>query len=451
MPKRTMSQGILLAILLICLAVLGTLLTLLSPTQPQSEPLANRSIYNSDVSGYRAWYLTNKKAGIPMRPWEKSFANLAALPAPATMLMVEPYTVAKTSIIFGKKEAAMLLAWVSEGNTLVLLDDFRRYGSNSIAYDLALQVKRTYNRQSSSVSHPRGQANSPTPDPAAQPLTRITTLKALGNYVHLPIVSRSGLSFQQEKFHAFPSQTLLADAKNNPVLIRIPYEKGVLIVGTALDLGDNAYLHNPANDNYQYLSNLLVHEKNPIFINEFVHGYAESEDIFSYYQQKTPLGAIFGQLFLALIFLVWLSIVRWTPKPTEEDATAQQPTETSNGLHMYIQSLAGIYYRTQSASLAIAPQLDRIERLLRQRFRLSLDEESRLHHLLGSIFADYSNKEDEMGNQPDALLNILKRARTLVEKQERLPHPTLLKLTRQLTIIEERLQQHGTRIHSSQR
>lgn len=439
MVRRPLNQNLLLTILLISLAGLGLLYTMLTPEPPMTEALPDRSIYNASPTGYRAWHLSNQKAGIPMRPWQKPFTELDAMPGPATMLMVEPYTVAKTSVIFGQKEAAMLLGWVAEGNTLVLLDDFRRYGSNAIAYTLALEVERSRQRQPSSTG---------SPSVTFQALTPSKAPKQLNTYVRQRLMTQGDLSFRRNRAAKFPSQTLLSTPAENPVLIRMPYHKGVLILGTVVDLGQNTYLHRPANDNYQFLSNVLVNEKKPIFVNEFIHGYTESEDIFAYYQKQTPLGAIFGQLLLVLLVMLWLAFVRWTPKPDEQEGQAKNQAQEPDGMERYIQSMAGVYYRTQSAPLALEPLLNRLDSLLRKQFRLSLKEETdenELRHLLGSVFAHYSNKGSEIDPSPDALLNVLKQAQSVVSKQKRLSHQELLKLARQLTMIEERLHDYGTR------
>ena len=442
-----------LPILLLCLASLIVLMTALNPEQPSPEPIANRSIYSNASSGYRAWYLASKKAGAPMRVWEKSFLKLEQMPAPATMLIVEPYTVSKTSVIFGQKEATQLLDWVADGNTLVLLDDFRRFGSNSLAYTLSLNIEHWKKPLigTSGTSLPK-----PSPVHIAN---KADAKKALGNYVHLPLLSQTWLGFGNTQSEYFPATVLVEDAQNHPVLIRVPYHKGSLILGTTVDIGDNAYLNGPANDNYQLLSNLLAMEKKPVFINEFVHGYVESGDIFSYYQKNTPLGAIFAQLVMAFLVMLWLSFTRWTPRPAEPEKT--DSIGESGSLGNYTNSMASVYYRAQAASLALEPQLTHIENLLRRRFRVSLQEENRLCHLLGEALADYSNKGSLPEAEPDALLKALQRAQAVVEKQERLQPGDLLKLSQQLAILENRLQAtkgrkerltyDGTRSHTPQR
>jgi len=170
-------------------------------------------------------------------------------------------------------------------------------------------------------------------------------------------------------------------------------------------------------------------------VNEYVHGYEEAEDFLTYLGQTTPLGVIFVQLLLGFILLLWLSATRWTPKPQEVSQNDPIADSGVNPIEAYIQSMARIYARSQAASLALEPQIDRIEALLRQRFRLSLEDDERLKHLLGASPADYSSKEDS----PESLMNALHQARLVIQNQERLTQRDLLRLARQLTLIEERL------------
>jgi hypothetical protein len=437
LQRFQLQQGGLFLVFLLIIAVLAAALALLSPDQPETEPLANRSVYNYGATGYRAWYLASKKAGIPILTWERSFAHLDEMPSPATMLMVEPYTVAKTSIIFGKKEGLYLLKWVEEGNTLVLLDSFKRYGSDFMADILSLDIHTRKKPQHSASGF------SPSQSVQIEPTQNI-----LSSYVRQGLLSETALSFKlgneaKSLFNeALQHQVLLENAYHQPLMIRIPYGKGIIILGTTADLGANRFLQGPTNDNYQFLSNLLVREKKPIFINEFIHGYTEAGDLLSYYQKHTPLGPIFAQFVLAFIVLLWLSFIRWTPKPQE--ALELPTTEAGTGLDAYIQSLAGIYHRTQSSSLALEPLLRRIESTLRQKFGVSLDEEARLQNLLLNVFADYSNK----GASPDSALETLKKAQAATRRQEKLSERDLLRLVQQLTGIEERLQHYGQRTHT---
>lgn len=413
MPRRPV---FILPLLLMALIVMVALLTMLSPERSQPEPFANRSIYNNAPSGYKAWYLANRKAGLPMTAWERSFSDLDQVPEPATMLIVEPFTVAQSHITFGRDEVNTLLTWVSRGNTLVLLDDFKRYGS-----EYFLQV------MSQKVRNAPGSANLPLhalakPDPL------------LASFLGAPL--RSEVTRRFEPGTDYPVQVLLADGQNRPLIIRIGYQKGSLILGTPVDLASNKFLPaQPENDNFQFLSNLLLLEKKPVFINEFVHGYAAIDNILAYYQQKTPLGGMLVQLFFAFLLVLWLSFFRWTRPPEDKSVPGKE-----GSLGAFINSLAGVYYRNRAGSLALGPQLDQIDRTLKRRYRVTLQEEetARLDHLLQDLFADYSSKDES----PGVLIAGLKKAREITEQQAPVHPRELLRLSRQLAFIQERLR-HG--------
>jgi len=433
--------------LLLLLAVLVGLSTLFSPSAQNGEPLANRSIYNTSASGYRAWWLACQKSGLGLTPWEKSFDKLDTLPGAATMLMVEPFTFSSSNVLFGEKEAELTLDWVRQGNTLVLLDDFHRAGSHAVAQKILARVWGASDNQATPAAD-RGSG-----EPSSQALSIPASQKALSVYVTRPVVSRINLRFRSldqvlsgTDLHWEP---ILVDQVGKPLLIRVPLGKGALILGTATDLADNQYLHNPANDNYQFLANVLKREGKPVFVNEYVHAYQEAADLMSFLGKNTPLGVIFVQLVLGFILLLWLSFMRWTPKPKTNAGSSALPEVDS--LQAYIQSMARMYMRSQAASLVLAPQVERIQALLRRRHRLTLEDETQLRHilgetqlkhLLGTSPGDYSSKDES----PEALADALQQARLVVQNEARLSHRELLKLARQLTLIEERLQYERHRV-----
>lgn len=426
-------ESLLLPLFLLGLALLTGVTTYLAQDTPSTgEALVENSIYNNGPSGYRAWFLTAQKSGLPVKTWENGFEDINSLPSPATMLIIKPYTVAGTQVVFGQKETEQLLRWVGHGNTLLLLDDFRRSGSHTLASRLMLKAKKDITQTR------RGKTPSPT-----KTLTLLQRPQ-LGTYLQAPILSRSTISLQPLVDNTAIYQPLLLDKEGKIQLWKIPYRKGTFILGTVTDLASNQYLNTPRNDNYQLLTNLLSASKAPVFVNEFVHGYLETGNLLSYFQKKTPLGNIFAQLTLFFFMLLWLSFVRWTPKPKEPDHRLKTPD--SSGQEAYIQSLAGLYYRSKSPSLALSPLLNRIEVELRKRFRLNLDDEAGISDLLSTLFANYSNTEES----PTSLVTALQKTKAVIREREKLSNRDLLKLSRQLTLIEERLR-HGTRKHASYR
>jgi hypothetical protein len=444
---RFIQKTLLLPLFLLGLAGLTTLTTFLGQNpKAQTEALVENSIYNHGPSGYKAWFLTAQKIGLPLRVWESSFNELNTLPTPATMLIVKPFTVSGSSVVFGKKEAALLMQWVAKGNTLILLDDFNRFGSNALAQQLQLTVHQSalLKEKTRAGKHNVSQNISPNISLLTR-LNIVDTDKHLRTYVKAPIISQTHISLLSSPASQNVVEPILTDTQGNTRLARIPYQGGRLILGTMADLAENQYLNQPANDNYQLLANLLKRQNSAIYVNEFVHGYLANDDLMSYFQKKTPLGSIFAQLVLFFCLLLWISFVRWAPKPQEPEKQTQNLD--TGGQNAYIQSLAGLYLKSKSPSLALGPQLKQLETTLRQRYRLEMEEEARLQDLLTTLFADYSSIEE----YPAQLLDAFKRAKlAILEEQTPISQQDLLKLSRQLTLIEERLR-HGNRTFCDKR
>ncbi len=430
-PKKPVSKEALwLTFLLTGIVTFVGLATLLTPSNHSgAEALVENSIHNAGPSGYKAWFLASQKSGLAIASWEDSFDGLRELPTPTTMLIVKPYTVTNDSVAFDQKETAKLLQWVAKGNTLVLLDDFRRVGSGALLEGFQLDLRLP--------APAKPKASNPAPalrSLSLSPQARIP----LGAFLKAPLLSRNVTTLQTGNSGILNAEPILQDVQKHPVLVWLPYRKGRLILGTITDLGENRYLHQPDNDNYQFLTNLLRQTNNPIVVNEFVHGYAESGDLLSYFQKKTPLGGIFAQFLMFFGLLLWLGFVRWKPvAPMREES----PNPDQGAHSPYINSLAGLYLKSKSASLALTPQLKRLNTTLRQRHRIQLSEEARVHDLLLSRFAHYSSTQgDTQGktqSSPDELMAAVKLAIRATETELPLTPQTLLKTSRQLTVIEK--------------
>ena len=212
---------------------------------------------------------------------------------------------------------------------------------------------------------------------------------------------------------------------------------GVITLTTLVDIADNSFLQNAEVDNYQLLTNIVLQaaKGRPIAINEYVHGYTRVGDLLAYYQKKTPLGKMLTQLLLVFLVMLWLSFTPWKPK------VSLREERQDISLSAFIASMAGIYYRTRSASIVLAPRLHDIERTLRKRYRMGLGETKRVGALLENLFAPTAIRGYSDGAE---LARALEKARQVAARRQNLPHPELLKLSRQLSLIQDTLQ-HGSR------
>lgn len=482
--------ALILAVLILLLSGAIFLTTLVkSGQQGRDELMINRSVYNAKPSGYKAWYQTLQNAGVQTRIWRTPFSSLNKLPAPATMVIIEPYTYNDMTVTFGPKDIKSLLAWVEEGNTLVLLDTFQRKNIRKLlvplripppsaipvnkaaswktakAYPLVIgkaePLLKSFITRNVETTMPYRLSVDPTPDfflPNLQEPDSETTESqdGEGETENEPDAAAEAEATEEEPIiengadaedpgdiedpaldlpRPTPRKVLLSDENGEPLLFKVRYGKGNVLIGTPTDLASNQYLFETEVDNYQFLSNMLLLEGNPIVINEYIHGFSENPDILSYYS-KTPLGKIFMQVFFLVIVLLWLSFYRWKPvRQTRQEEAAPAQTD-------FIQSIAGIYYRSQSSLLALAPLIGSIETILRQRYRVELNEANRIQTLLQSLFGDYSNREDRMRH--------LQRAQEIIRQDQKIPHRDLLKLVRELSLIKEKLVQTDTSPETAQ-
>ncbi|HEY9746270.1 MAG TPA: DUF4350 domain-containing protein [Oculatellaceae cyanobacterium] len=406
-PRTTLQIGV-------CVLLLFVLSLISIWLKPQNlspkEDFVNRSIYNSAPSGSRAWYLAIKKSGIPVSLWEESFQELKALPGPATMLIIQPFAVISGRMVFDEAATQQLLTWVGQGNTLILLDDFQRPEAKAFIEHVGFRV----------IAEAPGMLS-----PSAS-----QSGHALNDFVAYPLHSQSGGILQAVPKHRRHFTPLLRNTRNQPTLIQLPYQKGSLILGTSTDLIANQWLHKNADGNFQYLANLIQLEKKPLVINEFVHGYRKAGDIFAFFREKTPIGAIAMQLFFVFLLVLWLSFMRWTPV---WPALKKQASENS-GIRPFIDSLAGVYYRRHAAILALRPMLEQVATTLRDRYQIHLQDSVQIQTLLESLPSPYSSSNAET-------LGTLREAQELVSLGGggTLPHRELLRIAQQLSELQERL------------
>lgn len=340
-----------LGLLLVGMILLSGVSETLKSAQTQKDYFTDRSAYNEGPSGYQAWYTVIQKTNTYIRPWKKPFENL---PQPATMVVLEPKSVIRLDVTVRKTDLPRILSWVEKGNTLIWIDQFDRGNPDLLLKTLGLKLVTP---KSSTPAHPIA--------PHALHLS-LSAPNALRAFVKQPIVSETqqALAITHSKY---PLTVLLENQHHQPVLIRAPYFKGHIIIGTVTDLASNQFLQNREIDNFQYFSNLIRLPKKPVYLNEYVHGHQSDASLFSYYNQHTPLGKVLIQLCFVFLFLLWWSFSPWRPQRhivLEQDKSIQ--------LNEFVGSLASIYYKADAQELLLTPYLHQIEQALNRRHHLSL-------------------------------------------------------------------------------
>lgn len=407
--------------LLILLGLMTSIAMLLERRQTVREERPDASVYNSRPSGYRAWMKTMEKAGLKVNIWRSGFDELERIPVRATMVIIEPKAMIRDTGAgrsrrpLDQKSVERMIQWVKAGNTLIFLDDFAEKDEKRLLLraEVTGSVKEGEN-SSISVRH--------------QPYRlRVPASASAFFHTHLrqPIRSYSDVRLQ-----SVSSEVLLEDGEGRALIERRPLGKGTLILGTVPDLASNRYLFTQNNDNFQFFTNLVTSERQAILINEFVHGYLRDPDLLSYYM-NTPLSYVLYQLLFLFLILLWASFRPW--KPIRRDVNDRN---NGDSMREYLQSMAGIYLRAGAAPLALDPQMAVIDHVLRRRYRIAPEETEKLAHLLGSLFADYDRQQGEMA------LDAIQKGRQAVQQRRRIPQDELAKLSRQLSLIQERLE-HG--------
>jgi hypothetical protein len=455
--------GILFLLLLI-LAVSSAVMVWLklengSESNNHVDLIEERSVYNQGATGYRAWYLACKKANVLFEIWIRP---VASLPVSAngqlqtyTMLMVKPYSVVRQETSFTPAEAQQVLSWVTQGNTLVLLDDFKRSGSHTIANHVQLSTELT---------DASGQK-------AFLPLTVSRQVSPrLQSFIKAPVQSRISRFFSVLPAHP-QLKILLQNSRQQPVLIDLPYGKGHLILGTVTDLAENVVLNQPNQDNFQFLSNLLLQQNNPVLINEFVHGYQEQRNALNYYLSIPAVRLTLLQVGFLVLFFLWSGFSNWKPPlpPDSENQSEANLKEPQGGraqkeeaqknfrdakleAETLVSDIARLYQHHTACSLAVQPYLRRIEKHINKRYQWSLNNpEQRVR--LAEYLAETASQQlmtdrttstlrgncQQMLQTPKQVLTTLKQVQTLVQTDQKISAARLVELVNFLQIVTERL------------
>jgi hypothetical protein len=420
--SRTMKESNRFWIVTGLLAAILLVLTMTTSEVAQQESgdfeyFTNRSVLNSKPSGYRAWYLAMERLGLPLMVWKRGFNQLDELVTPATMVIIEPYAVAGArEVVFGTRELELLMNWVSQGNTLILADDFSRRRMRSYAQTIGVPVTLR-----------------PQADKRPQKLVLNSQQTALASFIDKPLQASPVSYVDLDDLAGRRSEKLLSDSQGQPVGVSVPFSKGRILLLTVPDLADNSTLQNTAVDNYQWLANLVIaNAGKQVIINEFVHGHTDIPDLFTFYYQRTPIGKIAAQLVMGFLFILWYSFSPWRPRK----AVSQELDIID--MTAFTHSLASLLYRRNAVEQGLSPYLQRIEQILRRKYRIGLSEQRRLNHLLGPLCPGYSEKDLSLSE----LTAALEQARLAVNENHKIPPERLYRLGWILSLIQERLM-HG--------
>ncbi|NJP09786.1 MAG: DUF4350 domain-containing protein [Leptolyngbyaceae cyanobacterium RU_5_1] len=286
----------------ISLAALILFTLLMAPT---GDRIRRGSTYSRSPSGYGAWYAFMQERGTPVQRWQKPIDVLvypdgqdakayqfARPQTPITLVQIAPDV--KPPYPNSPDEA-----WIKTGNVLVLLGVKTRVTDAPFTTDL---------------------------DSASGKVRIETSRRSNADQITPPL---------KDSFGAIVWQKTLG--------------KGRLIYASTPYLAANAYQDFRAN--YEFLAKLVTEPGHPVWIDEYLHGYAdpvtatkdgkvvrqEEPDLLAYLM-KTPLSLVVIQTAIILLVLIWGQNRRLGPFET-------LATPAVDNSEAYIQAMAGVLHK----------------------------------------------------------------------------------------------------------
>ncbi|MFK0734741.1 MAG: DUF4350 domain-containing protein [Gloeotrichia echinulata HAB0833] len=264
-------------------------------TAPSSNTITSGSTYSRGADGYGAWYAFMQQQGISIQRWQKPASDITAQKSPVTLLQV--YSTWRSPTLDRQERE-----WVEQGNNLVILG----------------------------VRHQVTAANFTTMQKSPFGEVKIDTRRRYqkADQTEVDLGDRFGAVVWVEK-----------------------HGQGKVIYSTTPYLAANAYQDYLSN--FKYLANFVRHKNHPIFVDEYIHGYKDSDvrekegkgDLLSYLT-KTPIMLALFQAGVLLLVLIWEQNRRFG-KAVALDTPGVDNSEA------YIQALAGVLQKAQSTDFVV--------------------------------------------------------------------------------------------------
>jgi len=282
-------------ILIIAIAV-GFLILLTVIVAPNNQISQQGSTYGRDPSGYGAWAAFMEGRGTPIQRWQKPLLKLSEKPEKITLLQIKNSLQSENF-----SQNIVDQQWLEKGNRLIILG----------------------------VLKPVTEAPFTTMQPSSFGNIAIDTSRRANNSKDKILGDRFGAIVWREKVG-----------------------QGEIILATTPNLAANAY--QDFQSNYQFLADLVTKEGYALWVDEYLHGYKDSdviqseigESIWSFFL-KTPLLLVLIQLVILIIFVVGSGNRRFG------QAIAIIPP-TRNNSEAYIQALAGVLEKAESADFVVS-------------------------------------------------------------------------------------------------
>lgn len=330
---------------LLAVAVLG--LTMLAAA-PGNNKINTGSTWGNEPEGYGAWYDYMQTQGMTIERWQRPISELLEKrdgeAGPATLLQViSPDAPSGASL-----NNSALATWKQQGNHLIVLT---KIGSVTAA-DFSTEVDF---KAGAVTVETRRRFN-----PEATDATLVSSQAVTDQSVTDQSVTAQSAANQQDT----PMVPLLADDYGAVVWQRNSDGQGLETYSSTPFIGANAYLSSPGN--FAFLSELVQQSGGPIWVDEYLHGYKDSDVVIKEtagswvsYLAKTPwlIAAVQGGVILLVALIA---------QNRRVGSRQTLPTLQVDNSEAYIKALAGVLHKANNHDFLVET-LSRAERKTLQR------------------------------------------------------------------------------------
>ncbi len=341
-----------------------------------SEFSPNRSTYNSGATGTRALHDFLNEGGYQVMRWREPVDKLLGTSGNKVQTFV---IVGRTQATIDREEAETLLLWVARGGRLVIIDRrpeddlLPRSGDWQVTtemLDFPMTVDATNQQQMTEGVKPV-QPSQPTL------LTQqIEAVQPSRYYSAIKVFPLTAEQKQKEKESSDPTEDFDDEAPpppdnraetispapvthlatpRAPLLVDYPHGGGRIVLLSDPYLVTNGGI--TLEDNLQLALNVLAVPNGLVAFDEFHQGHGTTHNAFVSYFSGTPVLAIFGQIILVSLLVIWTRGRRFArPLPLAE-------VDRRSSLE-FVASMAELQQRARAYDLAIENIYARTRRVL---------------------------------------------------------------------------------------
>jgi hypothetical protein len=381
--------GIIIAVVLAIglLAAINSVSYVSEETKADSEQVPNRSTYNAGSTGTRALYDLLAESGYKVMRWREVSEKILGDGGRQVQTFV---IIGKTPVSVSEDEARSLLLWVEGGGRLVIIDrrpepyllassgdwtintEFLEYPGFGV--DPANPEQMTegikplqpmqptiLTRDVEAVMPSKFFAEikfSATSKDATKKTEQADNQQGSGGAGPPPPVNQGTVDYMREPIAtklASPAPVVHLASSGRVLLIDYPHGQGRIVV-----LSDPFIVANGGislRDNLQLAINLLASSDGVIAFDEFHQGRGVTRNAFVGYFEGTPVLAIFGQIVLMILLIVWTRgrrFARPLPLPVVDRRSSLE----------FVASMAELQQRARAFDLAIENIYSRTRRVL---------------------------------------------------------------------------------------